>query len=80
MLGDIEIAQSLQKDKDKKPIVLGEVPHPLDVNYSLLNTKLEHLKTGDDEFKAKTMSTYISVTFLVVTIFSALCCRLLRSI
>ena len=55
VLGDIEIAQSLQKSTEKKPTVVKEVPHPLDVNYSLLNTKLEHLKTDDDEFKVKTV-------------------------
>ena len=53
VLGDIEIAQSLQKSTDKKPTVVEEVPHPLDVNYSVLNAKLEHLKTEDDEFKVK---------------------------
>lgn len=53
VLGDIEIAQSLQKGTDKKPSVVQGVPHPLDVNYGLLNTALKHLKTDDDEFKVK---------------------------
>lgn len=57
VLGDIEIAQSLQKSTDKKPAVVEAVPHPLDVNYGLLKAKLEHLKTDDDEFKVKTAYT-----------------------
>ena len=60
VLGDIEIAQSLQKSTDKKPTVVKEVPHPLDVNYGLLNAKLKRLKAEEDEFKVKPAYVIIS--------------------
>lgn len=51
VLGDIELAQTLQKDQEKAVKNVEEVPHPLDVNYSLLKTKLEYVRTSDQEHK-----------------------------
>lgn len=52
MLGDIEIAQSLQKDKVKtEQPDIEEVPHEFDVNYSSLKAKLEHVKKEDSDYK-----------------------------
>jgi poly [ADP-ribose] polymerase len=52
VLGDIEIAQSLQKKPEEKPKVeVEDVPHPLDVNYMSLKAKLEILNKSDEEYK-----------------------------
>ncbi|XP_074645032.1 protein mono-ADP-ribosyltransferase PARP3-like [Tubulanus polymorphus] len=51
VLGDIEIAQELEKEKAKKQMNATEVIHPLDIDYSLLKCKLEHLSPGSKEFK-----------------------------
>lgn len=62
VLGDIEIAQSMQKEKDKK--LLAEksdvLPNPLDVNYGLLNCELEYLDPKSKEFKI--IQTYTDST------------------
>ncbi|KAH3881504.1 protein mono-ADP-ribosyltransferase PARP3-like [Dreissena polymorpha] len=62
VLGDIEIAQSLQKEKDRK---IGDVtgdtlPNPIDVNYGLLNCELEYLDQKSPEFKV--IQTYTENT------------------
>ncbi|XP_070559252.1 protein mono-ADP-ribosyltransferase PARP3-like [Ptychodera flava] len=53
VLADIELAQSLQKDKDKAKaaVTTTEVPHPLDVNYGLLMCGLTHVKPASDDYK-----------------------------
>ncbi|XP_078678445.1 protein mono-ADP-ribosyltransferase PARP3-like [Branchiostoma floridae x Branchiostoma belcheri] len=52
VLGDIEIAQAMQKDKDKDDgSEATDVKHPLDLNYDLLNCGLELLKPSSEEFK-----------------------------
>lgn len=58
MLGDIEIAQNMQKDKVQPAI--GEVPHPLDANYDSLKAKLEHVQKTDPEYKV--IDTYLKST------------------
>lgn len=62
VLGDIEIAQSLQKEKDKKmEAEKGDLlPNPLDVNYDLLNCELEYLDKKSPEFKV--IETYTKNT------------------
>jgi hypothetical protein len=57
-LADIEMAQSIQKDKgteeaDKKKLETAK-PHPYDVNYGLLNCGLTHVDPKSDEFKVRT--------------------------
>ena len=49
-MGDIEIAQTMQKDKKAK-VEAEEVPHPLDVDYKSLNTKLDHIDKSEHEYK-----------------------------
>ncbi|OWF38950.1 poly [ADP-ribose] polymerase 3-like [Mizuhopecten yessoensis] len=50
VLGDIEMAQSLQKQSgDKKSA--GKEPHPHDVNYSLLKCKLDLLDKKSKEYQ-----------------------------
>ncbi len=54
VLADIELAQSIQKDKDddsQKKKAEQAKPHPYDTNYSLLKCSLEHLDVNSDEFK-----------------------------
>ncbi|KAL8585846.1 hypothetical protein ACOMHN_040071 [Nucella lapillus] len=51
VLGDIELAQSMQKDKEKANEGKEEVPHPLDVDYELLKTKLGLVDPKSKEFK-----------------------------
>ena len=50
VLGDIEIAQGLQKTVIVKQEE-EEVDHPLDVNYQLLKCGLKHVKHDSDTFK-----------------------------
>jgi poly [ADP-ribose] polymerase 2/3/4 len=53
VLGDIELAQSMQ-EKKKEPeieIDLNKPPHPYDVNYELLKCKLTLVDKKSDEFK-----------------------------
>jgi len=60
VLGDIEIAQSLQKVNVKQEDDDGEVDHPYDINYGLLNCGLKHV-----EQKSKIhniISTYVENT------------------
>ena len=54
-MADIELAQSIQKDKNddaeaKKKAETAK-PHPFDVNYGLLKCSLEHVDNNSDEFK-----------------------------
>ncbi|KAK7496119.1 hypothetical protein BaRGS_00012529 [Batillaria attramentaria] len=51
VLGDIEIAQSMQKEKDKDLADKEEVPHPLDVNYGLLKAQLKLVDPKSKEFQ-----------------------------
>ncbi|XP_076469646.1 protein mono-ADP-ribosyltransferase PARP3-like [Babylonia areolata] len=51
VLGDIELAQSMQKEKDKGMEDKEEVPHPLDVNYGLLKAKLGLVDPKSKEYK-----------------------------
>lgn len=51
VLGDIELAQSMQKDKDKANEGKEEVPHPLDVDYSLLKAKLGLVSPKSKEYQ-----------------------------
>lgn len=51
VLGDIEIAQSMQKEKVKDLAVKDEVPHPLDMNYSLLKAQLKLVDPKSNDFK-----------------------------
>ncbi|KAK3734446.1 hypothetical protein RRG08_029121 [Elysia crispata] len=62
VLGDIEIAQTLQKDKAKSKAVTKEdmEPHPCDVNYGLLNCDLNTLDKTSVEFK--TLEKYFHAT------------------
>eukprot|EP00800_Vazella_pourtalesii_P007918 TRINITY_DN2107_c0_g1_i1.p1 TRINITY_DN2107_c0_g1~~TRINITY_DN2107_c0_g1_i1.p1 ORF type:complete len:597 (+),score=136.95 TRINITY_DN2107_c0_g1_i1:61-1851(+) len=64
VLGDIEVALSMQKDKDKGHSDLETVPHPHDVNYDLLKTDLELVEPSSELYKIladytnNTKSTY----------------------
>ena len=60
VLGDIELAQGLQKEKKPKAESVNEVPHPLDVDYMSLKAKLEHVKTSDDDYKV--INKYLNAT------------------
>ncbi|XP_065900929.1 protein mono-ADP-ribosyltransferase PARP3-like [Dysidea avara] len=62
VLGDIEIAQSMQKDQQEasQKEELEEVPHPLDINYELLQTILSHVDTKDENYKI--IENYIKAT------------------
>ncbi|XP_046358125.2 protein mono-ADP-ribosyltransferase PARP3-like [Haliotis rufescens] len=53
VLGDIELAQSLQKDKDKAIAASKDaaIPNPIDVNYHLLKCGLEVVDPKSEEFK-----------------------------
>ncbi|XP_067685164.1 protein mono-ADP-ribosyltransferase PARP3-like [Haliotis asinina] len=53
VLGDIELAQSLQKDKDKALTASKDdaLPNPIDVNYGLLKCGLELVDPKSEEFK-----------------------------
>jgi poly [ADP-ribose] polymerase len=51
VLADIEIAQSIQKDKSDDATAQQAKPHPYDVNYGLLKCSLDHLDVKSDEFK-----------------------------
>ncbi|XP_013068782.2 protein mono-ADP-ribosyltransferase PARP3-like [Biomphalaria glabrata] len=53
VLGDIEMAQCIQKDKESSAsnIKTGTAPHPLDVNYGVLNCKLKPLPKSSDTYK-----------------------------
>lgn len=63
VLGDIEIAQALQKDRKAKAKPVKEEalePHPCDVNYGLLNCELKTLNKTSAEFK--TLEKYFQAT------------------
>ncbi|XP_060587154.1 protein mono-ADP-ribosyltransferase PARP3-like [Ruditapes philippinarum] len=62
VLGDIEIAQSMKKEKDKQmEAEKGDMlPNPIDVEYGLLNCDLELVDKKSDEFKK--IQTYTSNT------------------
>ncbi|CAF0974544.1 unnamed protein product [Adineta ricciae] len=55
VLADIELAQSIQKNKENEEEAKKKVeqakPHPYDVNYGLLKCSLEHVDTSSEEFK-----------------------------
>ncbi|CAF0826452.1 unnamed protein product [Rotaria sordida] len=55
VLADIELAQSIQKNKDDETTTKKKAeqakPHPYDVNYDLLKCSLEHVDANSDEFK-----------------------------
>lgn len=53
-MADIELAQSIQKDKDNettKKKAEQAKPHPYDTNYGLLKCSLDHVNESSDEFK-----------------------------
>nr|XP_054752032.1 protein mono-ADP-ribosyltransferase PARP3-like [Lytechinus pictus] len=61
VLGDIELALGMQKEKKKKDAAAGDaIPHPLDVKYDLLKCNLELLDPSSKEFKI--VKTYIANT------------------
>lgn len=62
VLGDIELAQEMQKEKDKmaESKKTDTAAHPLDVNYNLLKCDLEHLDPKSKEFKV--LQTYTENT------------------
>lgn len=61
VLGDIEIALGMQKEKKKKDAAAGDaVPHPLDVKYDLLKCQLDLLDPSSKEFKI--VKTYVANT------------------
>ncbi|GFO23256.1 poly [ADP-ribose] polymerase [Plakobranchus ocellatus] len=64
VLGDIELAQTLQKDKAKSKNADAQKeatePHPYDVNYNLLNCDLNVLDKKSSEFK--TLEKYFQAT------------------
>lgn len=62
VLGDIELAQSMQKEKVKTSAKkeTKEIPHPLDVKYTLLKCGLEHVSPKTEEFKI--IDTYVKAT------------------
>ncbi|CAF3811477.1 unnamed protein product [Rotaria socialis] len=55
VLADIELAQSMQKDKGDEGATKKKVedakPHPYDVNYGLLKCSLDHVDVESEEFK-----------------------------
>ncbi|CAF1084703.1 unnamed protein product [Adineta steineri] len=61
VLADIELAQSIQKDKDDDETTKKKAeqakPHPYDTNYNLLNCSLEHVDPNSEEFKIITKYT-----------------------
>ncbi|WAR26083.1 PARP3-like protein [Mya arenaria] len=62
VLGDIEVALSLHKEKDKKMTeTKGDLlPNAIDVNYGLLNCELEYLDKKSPKFKV--IETYTNNT------------------
>lgn len=60
VLGDIEIAQTLEKEKEKVASESAKQPHPLDVNYNLLKCELKLLDPKSKEYK--TLDTYTKET------------------
>lgn len=60
VLGDIEIAQTLQKEKEKVASESVKQPHPLDINYNLLKCELKLLDPKSKEYKI--LETYTKET------------------
>ncbi|XP_038666754.1 protein mono-ADP-ribosyltransferase PARP3 [Scyliorhinus canicula] len=62
VLADIELAQSLQAEKEQKikTEVFEEVPHPLDEDYNLLKCELSLLLSTSEEFKM--IKKYVDAT------------------
>ncbi|XP_065900945.1 protein mono-ADP-ribosyltransferase PARP3-like [Dysidea avara] len=62
VLGDIEIAQSMQKDQQEasQSQKLEEIPHPLDNHYQMLQTKLAHIKPSESTHKI--IDNYVKAT------------------
>ena len=63
VLGDIELAQTMKKEKEKAVSKdVEEVPHPIDVDYGLLKAKLTLVDPKSNEFKV------IKCYFLCITV------------
>lgn len=62
VLGDIEVAQAIQKEEKKGDCKSGEekVPHPLDNKYGLLQCDLTHLEENSKVFKI--LEKYLTAT------------------
>lgn len=61
VLADIELAQSLQAEKEKNVVTqVEEVPHPLDEDYQLLKCELSLLTHNAEEFKS--IKKYVDTT------------------
>lgn len=62
VLGDIELAQEMQKEKDKMAAKekADKPAHPLDVNYNMLKCDLEHLDPKSKEYQI--LETYTENT------------------
>jgi poly [ADP-ribose] polymerase len=62
VLSDIELAQSMQEKAAKETKKVNEddkPPNPLDVNYDLLNCKLELVDKKSEEFKVNLQKTIL---------------------
>lgn len=71
VLGDIELAQSMQEKKKEpeKEVDPSKPPHPYDVNYELLKCKLTLVDKNSDEFKIiKTYTTNTACSWRPVEI------------
>lgn len=53
MLADIELAQSLQaqKEKEEEEVKVEEVPHPLDKDYELLKCELTLVDPASEDYQ-----------------------------
>ncbi|XP_074861367.1 protein mono-ADP-ribosyltransferase PARP3 isoform X2 [Carettochelys insculpta] len=62
VLADIELAQSLQaqKEEDEEEVKVEEVPHPLDKDYELLKCQLSLLDSASEEYQV--IQTYVDKT------------------
>jgi len=60
VLGDIEVAQSLIKEKEKEIADVAEVPHPLDTNYGMLHCDIKPLP--DDSEVYQKLVKYLNAT------------------
>lgn len=62
VLADIELAQSMQKEKDEesKPKTVTKEPHPLDVKYGLLQCRLSLMDKKSEEYKI--LENYLCAT------------------
>lgn len=60
VLGDIVVAQDLQKEKENKEKAAAVVDHPLDANYKTLKAKLTPVNSKDKAYKM--IETYLKKT------------------